>query len=80
MTPEKKPRNGESNMADYTFQATYLYAKTGQENMQARVIQLIDGSFSVTLWDLDCGEVIPYVSIFNTLEEATAHANQIVKG
>jgi hypothetical protein len=47
------------------------------QNMEARVVQMSDGRFSVTMKDLDSGQFLPMAKIFDNLDGANKYAVDI---
>lgn len=47
--------------------------------IEARVARLDDGRYSVTLRDLDAGEVLPHARIYPDLERAAAYARSLTQ-
>jgi diguanylate cyclase (GGDEF)-like protein len=68
---------GETDVIAGPADPEVLHQVTGPEGTEARVVELEDGRFSVTLRDTDAGETVPTVQIFDSKADAIAYADTI---
>lgn len=56
-----------------------LHRFPGEENTEYQVIRLPNGKFSVTVYDKDARETLPYATLFKDEKAALAHARKLAR-
>ena len=62
-----------------TGSSPIIHRFPGEENTEYRVVRLQNGKFSVTVYDNDAQQTVPYVKIFPTEAAALKHAEKLAR-